>query len=33
MLTMLILALLCKTQKGQFIMFRFCRVTPLAIRY
>jgi len=33
MLTIAIIALICRTEKGQFMLFRLCGVTPLAIRY
>lgn len=33
MLTLAIISLICKTEKGQRIVFRLCGVTPLALRY
>ncbi len=32
MLTLAILTLICRTDKGQRILFRLFRVTPLALR-
>jgi len=33
MLTIAILSLIFRTEKGQRFLFRLCGVTPLAIRY
>jgi hypothetical protein len=33
MLTLTIIALLCKTKKGEFIIFRLARITPMAMRH
>jgi hypothetical protein len=33
MITLAILALICRTSKGERIVFRLCGVTPLALRH